>query len=85
MNVLELINIGSDKLKTSNIFSHKLDSEILLSEILNKRREELLVNLDEKVSIKNQIKFEKIISRRSSKEPVAYILKKRNFGAKILL
>ena len=82
MNILKLINIGSGKLKANNIFSHKLDSEILLSEILNKRREELLVNLDEKVSIKNQIKFEKIISRRSSKEPVAYILKKKEFWSK---
>ena len=82
MNILKLINIGSDRLKSKNIFSHKLDSEILLSEILNKRREELLVSLDEKVSIKNQKKFEKIISRRSLKEPVAYILKKKEFWSK---
>ena len=82
MNVLKLINIGSDKLKSNNIFSHKLDSEILLSEILNKRREDLLVNLDEIVSIENQRRFQKIISRRFSKEPVAYILRKKEFWSK---
>ena len=82
MNILKLINIGADKLKSNNIFSHKLDSEILLSEILNKRREELLVNLDEKVSVENQRRFQKIISRRFSKEPIAYILKKKEFWSK---
>ncbi len=82
MNILKLINIGSDKLKSNNIFSHKLDSEILLSEILNKRREELLINLDETVSAENQRRFQKNISRRFLKEPVAYILKKKEFWSK---
>ena len=60
MNILKLINIGSDKLKAKYIFSHKLDSEILLSEILHKKREELLVSLDETVNIKKSRKFKKL-------------------------
>ena len=61
MNILKLINFGSEKLKAKNIFSHKLDSEILLSKILDKKREELLINLDKKVSAENVRKYQKII------------------------
>ena len=45
MQILELINSGSRLLKDKKIYSHKLDSEILLSKVLNKTREELLINL----------------------------------------
>ncbi|MDC3104416.1 peptide chain release factor N(5)-glutamine methyltransferase [Candidatus Pelagibacter bacterium] len=82
MNILQLINLGSIKLKANNIISHRIDSEILLSDVLNKKREELLINLREIVSINNAKKFQKNISRRSFKEPVAYILKKKEFWSK---
>ena len=82
MNILRLLNSGSEKLKTKNIISHRLDSEILLSNILSKKREELLLNLDEKVRNENIIEFKKTIFRRSLKEPIAYILKKKEFWSK---
>ncbi len=82
MNILKLLNTGSEELRVKNIFSHRIDSEILLSNVLNKKREELLINLDEKVSINKTKKFQKIIFRRSLKEPVAYILKKKEFWSK---
>ena len=56
MNVLDLINIGSTVLKKKNISSHILDSEILLSKILKKSREEILINLDQKINKKKNIK-----------------------------
>ena len=49
MQIIELINLGSKRLKSKDIDSNKLDSEILLSKVLNKRREELLLNLNQKV------------------------------------
>jgi len=45
MEILELINSGSKQLKKNNVYSHKLDSELLLSKVLNKKREEILINL----------------------------------------
>ena len=42
MNRLELINQGSQKLRNQNIKSFRLDSEILLSKILDKKREDIL-------------------------------------------
>ena len=41
MNVLELINIGSKELRQNKIITFRLDSEILLSKILKKKREEM--------------------------------------------
>ena len=82
MEVIKLINSGSDFLKEKKILSHKLDSEILLSEILNKPREELLRNLEKKIHIKNINLFNKLINRRSLCEPIAYILKRKEFWSK---
>ena len=54
MNILELLNLSSKKLKYKNIHSYKLDSEILISKILNKTREEILINLNTELNY-NQI------------------------------
>ena len=67
MEILELINNGSRQLKNKNIYSHKLDSEILLSKVLNKTREELLINLNQKIEPQKIIYFHRLIERRSSK------------------
>ena len=82
MNILELINYGSSRLKIESIHSHKLDSEILLSKVLGINREQVLINLDQKIKTKNIIKFNKLIKRRSSKEPVAYLLQEKEFWSK---
>ena len=82
MEILNLINKGSKKLKDNNVLSHRLDSEVLLSKILNKTREELLMNLDKKIEIQKINYFERLIKRRSKKEPIAYILKQKEFWSK---
>ena len=82
MNTLELINAGSSRLKSKNIFTHKLDSELLLSEVLKKTREEILINLNAKMSQIDIIKFKNLINRRAKKEPIAYILKYKEFWSK---
>ena len=82
MEILELLNSGSQELKNKKINSYQLDSEILLAKILNKKREELLINLDRKVSFETIQNFKKLIKRRSSKEPIAYIVKKKEFWSK---
>ena len=46
MEILKLINNGSKQLKDKNIYSYKLDAEILLSEALNQTREKTLINLN---------------------------------------
>ena len=85
MKTLELINAGSSKLKLNNILSHKLDSELLISEVLKKTREEVLTNLNKDVAQSNILKFENLINRRAKKEPIAYILKYKEFWSKKFL
>ena len=82
MNIIELINIGSNLLKEKNIHSHILDSEILLSKTLNKSREDILVNLEEKINEKDIFKYKNYIDRRIKNEPIAYILEEKEFWSK---
>ncbi len=81
MNTAEIINFGSKVLKNEEINSHRLDSELILSNILNISREKLLLN-DLSISYENLIKFKNLILRRSKQEPVAYLLNKREFISK---
>ena len=85
MEILELINKGSRQLKNKKIFSHKLDSEILLSKILNETREKLITGSERKVKPNKIRDFYKLIKRRSAKEPIAYILKEKEFWSKRFL
>ena len=82
MNTYELLKIGSTTLKENKIVSFILDSEILLSKVLQKNRQDLLLNLSQTVSKKDFLKYSNLIRRRSSHEPVAYILNKKEFWSK---
>ena len=81
MKASEAINIGSKILKNRNIISHKIDAEIILSHVLKTSREKLLIN-EQAISYINLKRFKKIISRRSKKEPIAYIFNKKEFRSK---
>ena len=49
MNTYELLKIGSTTLKEKKIVSFILDSELLLSKVLQKNRQDLLLNLSQKI------------------------------------
>ena len=82
MNALELLNSGSDKLQRQKIRTSRLDSEILLSKVLNKRREEVLVKLERVMKRGEIFEFNDLIQRRMRKEPIAYIVKEKEFWGK---
>ena len=79
MNYFNALNYGNKLLKSTNIKNHILDSELLLSKVLNLSREKLLLNLECKINKKNFNKFKKLILRRKKNEPIAYIIKKKEF------
>ena len=83
MNVLELINFGTKELKQNKIETSRLDSELLLSKILKKNREEILINLDQEDCEKYLTKYKKMLLRRSKHEPIAYITEEKEFWSKI--
>ena len=79
MNYNTVLNEASKILKVYSIKSPKLDSEIILANVLKLSREQLLLNLNEKISSKDFKLFIKSIKRRKKKEPVAYIIGHKEF------
>ena len=79
MNCLNILNYGNKVLKSNDINSHSLDTELLLAKVLNKTREELLTNLNEDVDTNKLNKFNKLLIRRKRKEPMAYIFSRKEF------
>ena len=61
--ISELINSGSKILKENLISSHQLDSELILSKILRKSREKILISLDQVISEETRFRFNKLIRR----------------------
>ena len=82
MNALELINIGAKELRQKKIDTSRIDSELLLSKILNKKREDILISLDQKISKENLLNYKNLILRRSKSEPIAYIFEEKEFWSK---
>ena len=82
MNISNLLANGSKILKSNDIKTHVLDSELILSDVLKSQREKLIINSNQSVSEKVINNFNKLILRRTKKEPIAYILKKREFWSK---
>ncbi len=82
MNALELITYGSNELRKAGISSSSLDSEIILSKILKEKREKILINLKQEIDQTKISKFKNLVKRRSSKEPLAYIFKEKEFWSK---
>jgi len=85
MNISQLLYVGSKILKFNKIETHQLDSELVLSNILNKQRENLIINSTQKVSETTVINFENLINRRAKREPLAYILRNKEFWSKDFL
>ena len=79
MNYNSAIYYASKLFKKNLIDSAKLDSEIILSKSVNLTREQILLNLNKKLSFKEFKYFKKLIDRRKKNEPIAYILNKKEF------
>ena len=79
MNYLQVLKFGTKNLQNINSSNNYLDSELLLAEVLNLSREKILINLQRQIQKKQFDKFKQLIKRRSKNEPVAYIIKKKEF------
>jgi len=73
------IKQASEILKTNNILSYELDAQLILSNIMEIKREFLITNYEETVSKNTLEKYNIAIQRRVKKEPVAYITGKKEF------
>jgi len=73
------IKQASQLLKNYNISSHELDTQIILSDMMGVTREFLMLNKHINISKKIRQKYHHAIKRRSNREPVAYIIGKKEF------
>ncbi len=79
MNIKNLLNESSKKLNFLSNELAKLDSEILLSKVISKDRKYLILNPEKKINEENFKLFNNLIERRKKGEPIAYIIKKKEF------
>ena len=79
------IKQASQFLKNNNIISHELDAQIILSDIMGCTKEFLIVNNHINISKKICEKYNHAINRRIKKEPVAYIIGKKEFWSQDFL
>ena len=79
MNIHQALEQANKFLKKKYIISSALDSEILLSQVLNKDRKFLILNSKKDLTKKNLSNFTNLIKKRSKGEPIAYLTKKKFF------
>jgi release factor glutamine methyltransferase len=79
MLVNEAIAFAEQELKRSNNLNSRLDSEILVSHLINIPRESIYSKLKENLSSNKAEELQKLVSRRVKKEPIAYILNNKEF------
>ncbi len=79
MNFLNAINNASKLLKKKGIKTAQLDSEILMSEATQLNKENIILNLNKKLTLKNFKAFNNLIRQRLKRKPVAYLTGKKEF------
>ena len=75
----QTIKKASQILKNHNVHTYELDAQIILSDIMGVTREFLITNDYLTVSKRIKKKYDNAIKRRIKKEPVAYIIGKKEF------
>ena len=79
MLVNEAIAFAEQELKRSNNLNSRLDSEILVSHLINVSREIIHSKLKENLPSSKTEELQKLVNRRAKKEPIAYILNNKEF------
>ena len=79
MLINEAIAFAEQELKRSNNLNSRLDSEILVSHLINIPRESIYSKLKENLPSNKTEELQNLVSRRVKKEPIAYILNNKEF------
>ena len=79
MNIKDLVNSGVKILKENNIKNPILDAEIILSSIIKKERDYIILNENDQINQFLIKKFFNFVNRRKIGEPISYIVKSKYF------
>ena len=78
-NINSVLFKAKKYLINNSIKSANIDTEILMCSVLNKSRDHLMLNMLDKIDYEKIKIFNNLIERRKKQEPIAYILKKKDF------
>jgi release factor glutamine methyltransferase len=79
MNIKSILDEGISILKKSKIPNPQLESEILLSNSIKKDKKYIILNPKKSLSSEQAETFKSLIERRKKKEPVAYLISRKDF------
>ena len=79
MNIKDLVNSGVKILKENNIKNPILDTEIILSSIIKKERDYIILNETDQINQFLIKKFFNSVNRRKIGEPISYIVESKYF------
>jgi len=79
MNIENILNKGTSILQKNKISNPQLDSEILLSNSIEKDKKYIILNPKEILNSEQLKKFKGLIERRKTGEPVAHLINKKEF------
>ena len=79
MNIENTLINAVNILNRSKIKNPILDSEILLSQVINRDRKYIFLNSKENLKQKYSKNFNNLIARRRKGEPIAYLINKKEF------
>ena len=79
MNIGSLLNLATKMLKSRNIDTARLDSQLILGKVLNKDKIYLMINSSEEVEKEKEEEFLNLINKRMENMPVRYILGEVDF------
>ncbi len=77
--LLEYLKLASDHLTGKGVDSARLDAELLLADALGLSRMQLYTSYDRPLAEDEVDRFRALLRRRATREPVAYILGRREF------
>lgn len=77
--ILALIRWADERFKKEGLATPRLDAEVLIAETLGMDRVGLYTHFDQPLKPDELARFKKLILRRLRREPIAYILGKREF------
>lgn len=81
MNIEEILKKEINNLKQNNIENSTLKAKILLANILNVKKEYLLIHSEEEIKQEDKIKYENCIKELIKGKPLQYITNKQEFMA----
>lgn len=79
ITIAHLCRLGTQKLRSFGVEAPAFEAQLILSHVLNCSRLELIAHPDNAVSEVEKQCFEELLSRRMAREPLAYILGRKEF------